>query len=34
MLNGQYIEMSVNRASTMCGFLSPVIEQLFGRCDA
>jgi len=26
MLNGQYIEMSVNRASTICGLVSTVIH--------
>jgi len=34
MLNGQYIKMSVNGASTMCGLVSTVITQHFGRCDA
>jgi hypothetical protein len=27
MLNGQYIKMSVNGASTMCGLVSTVIHQ-------
>jgi len=27
MLNGRYIEMSVNRASTICGLVSTVIHQ-------
>jgi hypothetical protein len=26
MLNGQYIKMSVNRASTICGLVSPAIH--------
>jgi len=34
MLNGQYIKMSVNGVSTICGFISTVIKQKFGRCDA
>jgi len=34
MLNGQDIKMGVNGASTICGFVSTVIEQQFGRCDA
>jgi len=34
MLNGQYIKMSVNGESTICGFVSTVIEQQFGCCDA
>jgi len=34
MLNGQDIKMSFNGASTICGFVSTVIEQQFGRCDA
>jgi hypothetical protein len=27
MMNGQYIKMSVNRASTICGLVSTVIHQ-------
>jgi len=27
MMNGQYIKMSVNGASTMCGLVSTVIHQ-------
>jgi hypothetical protein len=27
MMNGQYIKMSVNGASTICGFVSTVIHQ-------
>jgi hypothetical protein len=27
MLNGQYIEMSINGASTICGLVSMVIHQ-------
>jgi len=34
MLNGQYNEMSVNRASTICGVESAVIKQQFGSFDA
>ena len=34
MLNGQYIKMSVNGVSTICGFISTVIKQKFGCCDA
>ena len=34
MLTGHNIEMSVNGASTICGCVSTVIEQLFGCCDA
>jgi len=34
MLNGQYSKMKVNRESTICGFVSTVIGQQFGRCDA
>jgi len=34
MLNGQYIKMCINGASTICGFVSTVIKQQFGRCDA
>jgi len=34
MLNGQYFTMSVNGASTICGFVSTVNKQQFGRCDA
>jgi len=32
MLNREYIIMRVNRASTICGLVSTVIEQLFGHC--
>ena len=34
MLNGQYIKLSVNGASTICGFISTVINQWLGRCYA
>jgi len=34
MLNGKCIKMSVNGASTICGFVSTVIGQQFGSCDA
>jgi len=34
MLNGQYIKMSVNGASTICGLASTVIHQSLGRCYA
>jgi len=34
MLYGQHVKMSVNGASTICGFVSMQIKQLFGRCDA
>jgi len=34
MLNGQHIEMRVNGASTICGLVSTVIEEGFGRCYA
>jgi len=34
MLTGQYIEMSVNGASTIFGLVSTVIEQSFGHCHA
>jgi len=34
MVNGQYIKMSVNGASTICGVVSTVIHQLLGRCYA
>jgi len=34
MLNGQYIKMSVNGVSMICGLVSMVIEQSFGRCYA
>ena len=34
MLNEQYIKMSVNGASTICGVVSMVIKQKFGHCDA
>ena len=27
MLNGQYLEMSVNGASTICGFVSTIIHK-------
>jgi len=30
MLNGQYIQMSVNRASTICGLVITVIQQCIG----
>jgi len=33
-MNGQEIEMSVNRESTICGYVSTVIKQLFGCCYA
>jgi hypothetical protein len=32
MLNGQYSQMSVNGASTLCGHVSTAIKQCFGRC--
>jgi hypothetical protein len=31
MLNGKYLEMSVNRASMICGLASTEIHQLLGR---
>jgi hypothetical protein len=34
MVNGQYIKMSVNGASTICGLVSTVIHQCLGRCYA
>jgi len=34
MLNGQYIKISINGGSMICGFISTVIKQQFGRCDA
>jgi len=34
MLNEQYIQMSVNGASTIGGFVSTVAKQYFGRCYA
>jgi len=34
MLNEQYIRMSVNGPSAICGFVNPVMKQLFGRCYA
>ena len=34
MLDGQYIKLSVNRASTICGFESTVIKQWYGCCYA
>jgi len=34
MLDGQYIEMTINGASTICCFVITVIEQQFGYCDA
>ena len=33
MLSGQYIEMSINGVSTICVFVSMVIQQQFGLCD-
>jgi len=33
-VDGQYIYMRVNGASTMCGFVSTAIKHEFGRCDA
>ena len=34
LLNGQYIKMSINGASTICSFVSTVIQQRIGRCYA
>jgi len=34
MLNGQYIEMRLNRALRIFGHLSEVIEKWFGCCYA
>jgi len=34
MLNGEYIKMRVNGASTICGLVSTVIHQRLGRCYA
>ena len=34
MMNGQYIKMSVNGESTICGRVSMVIHQWLGRCYA
>jgi len=34
MLNGQYVKMSFNGASTICGLVSMVIHQGLGRCYA
>jgi len=32
MLNGRYVKMSANGASTICGLVSTVIHQRLGRC--
>jgi len=34
MVNEQFIKMSVNGASMICGFVNTVIKEQFGRCDA
>jgi len=34
MLNGGYIEKSINGASTICGFVCMVVTQHVGSCDA
>jgi len=34
VFNGQYIEMSVNGASMICGCVSSVLTQWFSRCNA
>jgi len=34
MMNGQYIEMSVNGATTICGLVSTVMHASLGRCHA
>jgi len=34
MFNGQYIKMSVNGASMICGHVNIVIRQWLGRCYA
>jgi hypothetical protein len=34
MLNGQYIKMSINGASTICGLVSTVVHRWLGRSFA